>query len=296
MKRYALALLILVVTVSVSSPARTCVEYTSGGVGPDIWVLYTPGYAEITFQNYTTFGSLEGEFCVCALKKVSSIQSIDLITISFPMMDDTLFVFLEHAVTSSDASVLLDGPAVGFLGETFQELPPSQPVDVKFQVTLFAGVSFFDLKTDLETGSGFAVGQAASSLVIVTDAGNSDGTFAGGHLGMFPAGNILLDPTSTGVGDYAPQSSVLHQNYPNPFNPSTTISYELAAPAHVVIEIFDVEGREIRTVADLFEEAGDRSVIWDGMNNAGQSVGSGVYFYRLTTGDFIATKRLVLLR
>ena len=83
----------------------------------------------------------------------------------------------------------------------------------------------------------------------------------------------------------------LSQNYPNPFNPSTTIIYQLPAQIHVTLKVFDVLGREIATLVNSVEQPGYKSVNFNANNFA-----SGVYYYRLQAGNFIETKKLVLLR
>jgi photosystem II stability/assembly factor-like uncharacterized protein len=88
-----------------------------------------------------------------------------------------------------------------------------------------------------------------------------------------------------------PQSFGLSQNYPNPFNPSTTISYQLPTQSHVTLKIFDVLGREVATLVNGFEEAGYKSLMFDGTK-----LSSGLYFYRLTAGRYVETKKLLLLR
>jgi hypothetical protein len=89
----------------------------------------------------------------------------------------------------------------------------------------------------------------------------------------------------------APSKSSLLQNYPNPFNPSTNISYQLPVAKHVKLVVFDVLGREVATLVDGVEEPGYKSVMWDA-----SGVASGVYFYRLQAGDFVQTRKLLLLR
>ncbi|MCK5407381.1 MAG: T9SS type A sorting domain-containing protein, partial [Candidatus Krumholzibacteria bacterium] len=88
------------------------------------------------------------------------------------------------------------------------------------------------------------------------------------------------------------------QNYPNPFNPVTTIHYGLKEPVQVTLEIFNVAGQRVRTLVDEQQapRAGGFTVRWDGMNDRGDSVASGVYFYRLRAGTFMQTRKMALLR
>lgn len=89
----------------------------------------------------------------------------------------------------------------------------------------------------------------------------------------------------------------LSQNYPNPFNPSTVISYQLPTTSHISFKIFDILGREIATLINEVKKAGTHTVQWDGRNSAGQTVGSGVYFYQLKSGNsFVTTKKMMFLR
>jgi hypothetical protein len=88
-----------------------------------------------------------------------------------------------------------------------------------------------------------------------------------------------------------PASYSLSQNYPNPFNPTTTIRYSLPEAAHVVLTVYDVLGRAMMTVLDATQLAGEKSVELDA-----SSLASGVYFYRMQAGGFVATRKLLLLR
>ncbi len=88
----------------------------------------------------------------------------------------------------------------------------------------------------------------------------------------------------------------LAQNYPNPFNPETSITYSLPITSFVKLEIFDLLGRKIRTLVSGKQSPGKYSVRWDGRDEAGKVVSSGAYFYRLKAGDYIKTRKMVLLR
>jgi hypothetical protein len=83
---------------------------------------------------------------------------------------------------------------------------------------------------------------------------------------------------------------------PNPFNPTTTIAYSLALAGDAELVVYDVTGRRVRTLVDGFVTAGDHEVRWDGRDDGGEVVSSGVYFYRLRAGDVVETQRMVLLK
>lgn len=93
-----------------------------------------------------------------------------------------------------------------------------------------------------------------------------------------------------------PQRFELSQNYPNPFNPSTHIRFELPKAAAVTLTIYNSLGQEVRRLVDGLKPAGYHTVIWNGKDQNGRAVPSGVYHYRLQAGDFIATKKMVLAK
>ena len=98
-----------------------------------------------------------------------------------------------------------------------------------------------------------------------------------------------------------PQSTRLAQNYPNPFNPETWISFELAEAADVTIRIYDAKGQLVRTIALGKHPTGfyltpERAAYWDGRNDSGERIASGVYFYTFTAGTFTATRKLTVLK
>jgi Secretion system C-terminal sorting domain len=88
-----------------------------------------------------------------------------------------------------------------------------------------------------------------------------------------------------------PTVFALHQNYPNPFNPSTTIRYDLPSKSHVTLTVYNTLGQKVTTLVQETQEAGDHEVRFDGSNLA-----SGVYFYRLSAGSYLATHKMILMR
>jgi hypothetical protein len=105
---------------------------------------------------------------------------------------------------------------------------------------------------------------------------------------------VYLDPIVTSVERGTPRTgteSSLLQNYPNPFNPSTTIRYALPQRSHVSLTVFNTLGQTVATLVNESQEAGYHDVRFDGSGLA-----SAVYFYRLRAGEYVATKRLLLVR
>ncbi len=93
-----------------------------------------------------------------------------------------------------------------------------------------------------------------------------------------------------------PEGFELAQNYPNPFNPTTTIDFSLPEAQHVTLEIVNIQGQVVRTLVDDVRSAGDHSVEWDATSDNGNRVASGVYFYRLSAGDHVASRKMTLLK
>ena len=91
-----------------------------------------------------------------------------------------------------------------------------------------------------------------------------------------------------------PANDALFENYPNPFNPSTTIRYSLGESRHAELAVFNSLGQKIRTLVDGKQSAGIHTVQWNGCNDSGQRVSSGVYFYRLRSGMYEKTMKMIL--
>ena len=93
-----------------------------------------------------------------------------------------------------------------------------------------------------------------------------------------------------------PNQYLLHQNYPNPFNPITTLRYNVPEKILVRISIFDISGNTIKTLVNEIKSAGFYSARWDAINDKGQSVSAGVYFCKIQAGNFVDTKKMILLK
>ncbi len=110
----------------------------------------------------------------------------------------------------------------------------------------------------------------------------------------FVGGNVALNSQAPGVA--LPTEFALSQNVPNPFNPTTQVSFALPKAANVNLTIYNVLGQQVKTLVNQEMAAGVQTVEWDGTDNTGRTVASGVYFYRLNAGEFQATKKMLMLK
>ncbi|MDO9577987.1 MAG: choice-of-anchor J domain-containing protein [Candidatus Cloacimonadales bacterium] len=134
------------------------------------------------------------------------------------------------------------------------------------------------LFTDLIVGQPYEAGVVAvysdgeSDMATITFSGNAE------------ANNIL-------AASYA-----LKGNYPNPFNPSTTIAFSVSTPGHVTLEIFNIKGEKVKTLIDGTLSVNDYTVNWNGNDDSGKSVASGLYFYKMKANNFVSTKKMILMK
>ncbi len=149
------------------------------------------------------------------------------------------------------------------------------------------------------TGTSYKTPTLAASTrfswsVTATNAGGSStsGTWSF-TTGTLSKKSICIDGTES---DYIPEIYSLYQNYPNPFNPSTTIQFDLHNTTRVVLKIYNMLGKEVRTLINEEVEAGSYTLQWNGQDEHGRTMPSGMYFYRLSTEMFSGTKKMMLLR
>ncbi|MDZ7342023.1 MAG: GDSL-type esterase/lipase family protein [candidate division KSB1 bacterium] len=93
-----------------------------------------------------------------------------------------------------------------------------------------------------------------------------------------------------------PDNYRLYQNYPNPFNPNTHIDFQLPSRTRVTINIYNVLGQVVKTLVDEVKEAGYHSIVWNGLDNSGMAVASGVYYYQMVAGSYVEVKKMALVR
>ncbi len=109
-------------------------------------------------------------------------------------------------------------------------------------------------------------------------------------------GAITIGQSEEADGEGIPGSSSLLQNFPNPWNPSTVIKYHIAQDGHVNLSIYNIAGQLVRNLVDDTKKAGKYDVQWDGKDNSGRVVTSGVYFYKIAAENFKSTRKMILLR
>ncbi len=115
------------------------------------------------------------------------------------------------------------------------------------------------------------------------------------------AQNVNLDgslgPQLIGIeGNLHPEVGSNLHNYPNPFNPSTTISFSVSTPEHVTLGIFNIKGQLVKTLVNEIRETGNYTAIWNGKDDSGKFVSSGVYFYKMKASDYQETKKMILMK
>jgi hypothetical protein len=173
------------------------------------------------------------------------------------------------------------------------------------------GAPLFYYRNDAESGV-VAIGisrtptqgglMGSGSVVRIRLAAESDRAISkigiGRVMGMDMSGRVLCFDVSNGpVSVHAiPERFFLSQNFPNPFNPMTTLRYELPQTTPVILRVYDIRGTEVATLVNRELEAGAYEVVWHGRDASGQTVPSGIYYFRMKAGSFSCVRKGVLLK
>ncbi len=150
----------------------------------------------------------------------------------------------------------------------------------------------------LAIDSSSTAGYVWKEVISEIDANAKTITFSSSEFSIY-AVTSKYEEYVTGIEDEItgiPERFGLHQNYPNPFNPETTIKYQLPKSAFVNLKIYNLLGQEVRSLVSRDMSAGFQTVKWDGRNNSGIKVNSGMYIYKISAGDFAEVKKMVMLK
>ncbi len=147
---------------------------------------------------------------------------------------------------------------------------------------------------------GLAGGENDVSELISIDTTTGAGTVIGSVGVVGVAGLAIKTAPVVGINDpvaeVVPRTTELLQNYPNPFNPLTIVNYQLSIDNWVTLKVYDLLGRKVKTLVNERKAAGSYTVKWDGRDDAGRPLASGVYVYRLKAGSFVAVRKMMLLK
>lgn len=175
---------------------------------------------------------------------------------------------------------------------------------INAQGHIFAGTQKSGVLRSLDTGATWtAVNSGLTNANVGALATNARGDMFAGTSGN----GVFRAQLATGVRETAnaiPATFALAQNYPNPFNPSTVIQYELPQAVEVQLVVFDLTGRRVRALVQQKQQAGRYEIAWDGRNEQGEAIASGLYIYQMRTGDpsagsgqvFVQARRMALVR
>jgi hypothetical protein len=206
-----------------------------------------------------------------------------------------------RAVVNHDGSCMC-GPPAGQALATIETTPPGLTVTV--DGTSYTAPQSFHW--DAWTTHSISVAESQSSgpdTIAVFDYWSDGGdrthdiTVPDGAITYRATHHLEYGKTTTGAeGDQVPSVVVLKQNAPNPFNPTTRIEFSLPSERDVRLDVFDVQGKLVRRLYVGRAKRGLTSLFWNGDDDRGQQVGSGVYFYRLEAGSETVSKKMVLLK
>ena len=211
------------------------------------------------------------------------------------LMDHTVTMDDHGYYTNFTADIeILQGSVYRSFGNSIVPFNDDMSLNTSGALLDVSGIYAFTIVNDhIIVGSSDFV--APDLLKVFTLSGAALGSF---NVGAFPSDMIYYDPNTVSLAEerYAPGSSTLGQNFPNPFNPATTIPFHLESPAKVKLSIYDLQGRLVRNLINDHRQAGDHSILWDGLNQSGSPVSSGVYPVVFEAGKHQDHGKVMLLR
>jgi len=198
----------------------------------------------------------------------------------------------------SDASFTIYDPTIPVFIQQFDARPLEAGVELTWDVRSDGEVAGFRVYRAVD-GAEFEV-LNSEGLIDKGERQYVDRTAKGGPTYDYLLSVVLVDASEARSQSVKVETRALelglNQNHPNPFNPTTTVSFVLPDRTHVKLSIFDVTGRHIRTLADDVLDEGVHQYVWDGRDDRGGQVSTGVYFYRLETTERMLTRKMLMLK
>jgi len=234
---------------------------------------------ELTYHHHG-WTSEDGNYLfICDEASQHPTPDIFVYNISDPSNPQRVGQFGDPDATVHNLFVIGDYAVTSYYSAGFRVFDVSDPVNPVV-------VDEYDTALSSRGGAWGVYPFAPSGMIYVSDIQNG--------LYLFEVQGITSSETDS--DGQQPESFALFKNYPNPFNPETVISYQLADKVQVRLDIYNSLGQKIRSLEDEEKGSGFYEITWDGSNDSGATVPTGVYFYRLKTNNFSATKRMLLLK
>ncbi|MCL5019305.1 MAG: T9SS type A sorting domain-containing protein [Patescibacteria group bacterium] len=189
------------------------------------------------------------------------------------------------SVVSSDTQIPIDVIVKHYDGSTYLFAVPMRlgPTTGSFTLQGYSGTASLEVIDENRT--------------VQVTGGQFNDSFDTYQVHLYKLSGILTGDIEEERGNLTvPSEYFLSQNYPNPFNPATTIEYKLLKESAIDLTIYNIIGQEIRKLVNMVQNAGVHTVVWDGRDNRGSAVTSGIYLYKIDVDNFSDTRKLVLLR
>ena len=250
------------------------------------------GNGVIDFADFSIFAASYGETAKVA-KAIASMPTSDIpFGISAEIDESTSMYYVNVNIGETES-------LKGF--QFFMSYNTDALEFVEDSVSGLVGLNMMDVETDglIRVASEF-VGEAFNGTVTLgfkSTGMNSDLTFEIVNAMVDDLDGVAM---ATNLAEYTaralPTVYALSQNYPNPFNPTTTIDYSIPKSGNVELVIFNMAGQKVRTLVNSRQDAAFYKVVWDGRNDNGESVASGLYFYRIVSGNFSKIDKMTLIK
>lgn len=288
-KIFTLLIIMTLVTCGMAYSQSISLESVDGLLNPpEDMVMTADGATTITFNLRLTNGATDAGGIANGFRIYSDDGATwgatvpDTFNLGWPLMFDLVYQIFELNVDGAMADT------VGFAGSKFMSGSglPANFDEIGYKITIGPLSATDDGKTICLDSSYYP---PAGSWKWTPD---TRPAWAGPF--CFWVG-VKDDVKAIGV-DGLPTDFALNQNYPNPFNPVTNFKFDLPVKSKVSIQVFNVLGQTVKNLVDEEMDAGSYLVDWDGSSDSGDKVSSGVYFYKMTAGDFTDTKKMMMLK